>query len=151
MIDAVTGLSMAAEDLKDGDTVYAWVGPAMMLSMPPQAHATVVVGNLPADAAAPQFYQVAEVKPQMMIAIYPPPPLTYVEFTTTDGTEVKITDKAQLTPHLTRNMVTPWRASAPHGAAALAGQPGHGDQGAGVCLPIPGLSGPLWGGPGFCQ
>ena len=106
VIDAVTGLSMAAEDLKDGDTVYAWVGPAMMLSMPPQAHATVGVGNLPADAAAPQYYQVAEVKPQAMIAIEPPPPLTYVEFTATDGTEVKITDKAQLTPHLTRNMVS---------------------------------------------
>lgn len=28
-----------------------------------------------------------------------------MEFTATDGTEVKITDKAQLTPYLTKNMV----------------------------------------------
>ena len=40
LIDAVTGDPMKTEDLKDGDTVYAWVGPAMALSLPPQAAAT---------------------------------------------------------------------------------------------------------------
>ena len=105
LIDAVTGDPMKAEDLKDGDTVYAWVGPAMALSLPPQAAATIVLGNIPADYAVPQYYQVAEVKPQIAQPINPPQPLTYVEFTATDGTEVKITDKAQLTPYLTKNMV----------------------------------------------
>lgn len=105
LIDAVTGDPMKTEDLKDGDTVYAWVGPAMALSLPPQAAATIVLGNIPADYAVPQYYQVAEVKPQIAQPINPPQPLTYVEFTATDGTEVKITDKAQLTPYLTKNMV----------------------------------------------
>ena len=45
LIDAVTGDPMKAEDLKDGDTVYAWVGPAMALSLPPQAAATIVLGE----------------------------------------------------------------------------------------------------------
>ena len=75
------------------------------LSLPPQAAATIVLGNIPADYAVPQYYQVAEVKPQIAQPINPPQPLTYVEFTATDGTEVKITDKAQLTPYLTKNMV----------------------------------------------
>ena len=104
-LDAVTGDPMDIQDLKDGDTIYAWVGPAMALSLPPQAAATIVLGNIPADYAVPQYYQVAEVKPQIAQPINPPQPLTYVEFTATDGTEVKITDKAQLTPYLTKNMV----------------------------------------------
>lgn len=105
MLDAVTGMPLDRE-LKDGELIYAWVGPATTLSMPPHTTAHIIVANIPADAAVPQFYQVAQVKPQTMVAIYPPPPLTYVEFTTTDGTEVKITDEAALTPYLTKNMVT---------------------------------------------
>ena len=104
-LDAVTGNTLNLETLEDGDAVYAWVGPAMALSLPPQSTASLIVGNIPADYAVPQYYQVAEVKPQIAQPINPPQPLTYVEFTATDGTEVKITDKAQLTPYLTKNMV----------------------------------------------
>ncbi len=105
VVDAVSGLPMDPAAIQDGDAVYAWVGPAQTLSLPPQATARLIVANIPADYAVPQYYQVAEVKPQFMIAIYPPPALTFVEFTATDGTELKITDQAELTPYLTRNIV----------------------------------------------
>lgn len=105
VLDAVTGLPLERE-LKDGETVYAWVGPAMMLSMPPQASAEVVVANIPSDFSVPQYVQIARLKPQAMIAIFPVPPLTKVEAVTTGGEELTITDKAVLTPHLTRQMVT---------------------------------------------
>ena len=105
VLDAVTGLPLDRE-LKDGETIYAWVGPAMMLSMPPQASAEVVVANIPADFEVPQYVQIARLKPQAMIAIFPVPPLTKVEAVTTGGEELTITDKAVLTPHLTRQMVT---------------------------------------------
>lgn len=105
VVDAVSGSPVKADSLKDGDTVYAWVGPAMALSLPSQATATVVVTNIPADYAAPQYYQVAEVKPQAVIDIHPVPPLTNVDLITTSGEELTITDEAQLTPYLTKNMV----------------------------------------------
>lgn len=104
-LDAVTGLPLNPDALKDGDMAYAWVGPAMTMSLPPQASAAVIVGNIPADYAVPQYYQVAEVKPQSMIAIYPPPALTYVDLETTDGHALKITDQAELTAYLTKNIV----------------------------------------------
>ena len=104
-LDAVTGDPMDIQDLEDGDTIYAWVGPAMTLSMPPHATAILILGNIPADYAVPQFYEIVSVTPQAMAAIYPTPALTWTEVTATDGTTLKITDEAALTPYLTKNIV----------------------------------------------
>lgn len=104
ILDAVSGLPLDRE-LRDGETVYAWVGPAMTLSLPPQASAEIIVANIPADAGVPQYYQIAAVKPRAVIAIYPTPPLTQVDLVTTGGQELTVTDKAVLTPYLTRQMV----------------------------------------------
>lgn len=106
VLDAVSGLPLAPDSLKDGDTVYAWVGPAMTMSLPPQTSATVVVANIPADYAVPQYYEVAEIQPQAVAAIYPAPPLTKVTLTAVGGTTLTITDDAVLAPHLTKNIVT---------------------------------------------
>ena len=105
IIDAVTGLPLDRE-VKDGETVYAWVGPAMTLSLPPHATAELIVANIPADFCVPQYYQIAKVRPQTTAAIYPPPPLTHVDLVTTGGEELNITDEAALFPYLTRQMVT---------------------------------------------
>ena len=104
-LDAVTGEPMDITSLKDGDTIYAWVGNAMTMSLPPQATAILVLGNIPADYGVPQFYEISSVTPQAMIAIYPAPTLTWTEVTATDGTVLKITDEAELTPYLTKNIV----------------------------------------------
>ena len=104
-LDAVTGEPMDIQDLKDGDTIYAWVGPAMTMSLPPHATAILILGNIPADYAVPQFYEIVSVTPQAMAAIYPTPALTWTEVTATDGTTLKITDEATLTPYLTKNIV----------------------------------------------
>lgn len=106
VVDAVSGLPLEAPSIEDGDTVYAWVGPAMTMSLPPHATAQVIVANIPADAGAPQYYQIARVEPQPMIAIYPTPPLTHTELVTTDGKTITVTKDAELTPYLTRQMVT---------------------------------------------
>lgn len=105
IIDAVTGLPLGRE-LRDGETVYAWVGPAMTLSLPPHATAELIVANIPADFAVPQYYQIAKVQPQTTAAIYPPQPLTHVDLVTTGGEELTVTDEATLFPYLTRQMVT---------------------------------------------
>jgi len=105
IVDAVSGLPMEASRIKEGDTVYAWVGPAMTMSLPPQTSAALVVANIPADFAVPQYYEVAFVKPHISLAIYPPPPLTKTELVTTSGESLTVTDKAELTPYRTRQMV----------------------------------------------
>ncbi len=104
-LDAVTGEPMDLKQIKDGDTIYAWVGAAMTMSLPPQATAQVIVANIPADYAVPQYYEIASVTPQAMIDIYPPPALTWTEVTATDGTTLRITDQAELTPYRTKNIV----------------------------------------------
>lgn len=56
VVDAATGLPLDLETVKEGDALYAWIGPAVTMSLPPQAIAEVVVGNIPADMAAPEYY-----------------------------------------------------------------------------------------------
>lgn len=46
---------MELSDLKDGETVYAWVGPVMTLSLPPQATAILILANIPADYGVPSI------------------------------------------------------------------------------------------------
>ena len=65
--------------------------------MPPQATAILILANIPADYGVPQYYEISAVTPQAMIAIYPPPALTWTEVTTSDGATIKITDQAELT------------------------------------------------------
>ena len=95
-LDAVTGEEISQDSISDGSTVYAYVGPAMTMSLPPQATAHLILANLPADFAAPQYDQIASVTPQAVAAIYPTPALTWTEFTTTGGDTLKITDEAAL-------------------------------------------------------
>lgn len=105
VLDAVSGLPLERE-LKDGEVIYAWVGPAMTLSLPPQAAAQIIVANIPADFGAPQYYQIAKVRPQVAAAIYPPQPVTRVDLVTTGGQELTITEEATLFPYRTKQMVS---------------------------------------------
>ena len=109
VVDAVTGLSLDRE-LKDGEVIYAWVGPAMTLSLPPQATAEVVVANIPADFGAPQYYQVAQIKTRWYAD--KSGPLIAVEVAVTSGLGLniekpglRITVQAELLPWKTRQIV----------------------------------------------
>lgn len=105
ILDAVTGMPLDRE-LRNGETVYAWVGAAMTLSLPPHATAQIIVANIPEDFAAPQYYEIAKVRPRATIAIYPPPPTTRVDLVTTGGEELTVTDEAELAPYLTKQRIT---------------------------------------------
>ena len=95
-LDAVTGEEISQDSISDGSTVYAYVRPAMTMSLPPQATAHLILANIPEDSGVPQYVQISSVTPQVMIAIYPTPALTWTEFTTTGGDTLKITDEATL-------------------------------------------------------
>lgn len=56
------GLLSSLSDLKDGETVYAWVGQEMTLSLPPVAFAQVVIRDVPANAVeVPTYHEVHSV------------------------------------------------------------------------------------------
>ena len=103
-LDAVTGDPMDIQDLKDGDTVYAWVGPAMTLSIPPHATAYLILGNIPEDYGVPMYYEIkaAEVTAAGEETQMP----TAVELTAAGGTTLTVTSEAELKPYLTKNIVT---------------------------------------------
>ncbi|WP_295742769.1 hypothetical protein [uncultured Oscillibacter sp.] len=99
-VDAVTGLPMDMTKVKDGDTLYAWVGPAMTMSLPPQTSALIVVGNVPADDRVPEFYQIAGT------AAAPASGEGERRFPVAGGETLTVSEKAQFTPWLTRQIVT---------------------------------------------
>ena len=109
VVDAVTGLPLDRE-LKDGEIIYAWVGPAMTLSLPPQAAAEVVVANIPEDFGAPQYYQVARIN--QMESVERDGPLAAVEVAVTSGLgldigepDLRITGQTERRPWKTRQIV----------------------------------------------
>ena len=99
-VDGATGLPMDLEKVKEGDTLYVWTGPAMALSMPPQMSALVIVGNVPADAAAPEFCEIAR-----HVSKFAPEDKKNPVFSLTGGETLEVTDKTVFTPWLTRQMV----------------------------------------------
>lgn len=99
-VDAATGLPLDLEKVKEGDTLYVWTGPAMALSQPAQVSALVIVGNVPADAAAPEFCEIAGE------AVLPAPGgKGNARFPLTGGGELEVTDKTVYTPWLTKQIV----------------------------------------------
>ena len=98
ILDAMTGLPVALEDVKDGDTIYAYIGPAMTMSLPPMTNAEVIFANIPADAKVPDF---VEVKSMITDAATSKSVLTAV-----DGTEYTLAPDCNIFPYLTRNIVT---------------------------------------------
>ena len=61
LLDAVTGEERTFDDLRAGETVYAWVGPDMTKSLPPISTGRVILCGLPADYAAPTYAEVESV------------------------------------------------------------------------------------------
>ncbi len=59
--DATTGYPLSLSDIHEDDTIYAYVGPAMTLSLPPQLSASMIIANIPADGSIPIFTKVASV------------------------------------------------------------------------------------------
>ncbi len=98
ILDAVDGFPVQLEDLEDGSTVYAYVGPAMTMSLPPMTTAELIICQIPQDAKAPEYVQIESVVADAASGIS--------VLTTSDGTEYEIGEDCQILPYLTRNIVT---------------------------------------------
>lgn len=97
VLDAGTGSPAAPADIKDGDTIYAYVGPAMTLSLPPQTTAALILVNPPSNGAVPVFYQVVSVEKVDNAGI---------TVSTDRGETVTVPSTASISPYLTKNAVT---------------------------------------------
>ncbi|WP_168118870.1 stalk domain-containing protein [Paenibacillus sp. HB172176] len=97
ILNAVTGLPMKQSDLRENEALYAYAGPIMTMSMPPQSHAVLILAGIPADFAVPAFGEVDSV--------------TFSEdgaatVKTNDDNTYTVTEDTKLTPYLTKNIVT---------------------------------------------
>lgn len=95
-VDAVTGLPLDLKSVREGDVLYAWAGPAMTLSLPPQIAAEIIVGNIPAGFRAPEYCEVAGQASAGESGFRIP---------LSGGGVLEVTDKTAYTPWLTRQIV----------------------------------------------
>lgn len=58
ILDGENGYPVDLKDLQEGDTVYAYIGPAMTMSLPPQTSGEVLIAKIPADMKAPEYITV---------------------------------------------------------------------------------------------
>lgn len=104
ILDAVSGEPVDAKAIKDGSTVYAWLGAqtAMTMSLPPQVTPELLLVNIPADFKVPQYDIIVRAN-YIMKGI---PGYSGMAITLSDGTAYQVWEDAQITPYLTRNRVT---------------------------------------------
>ncbi len=96
VLDAATGFPTELSEVKKG-SFEAYLGSAMTLSLPPQATPYVVIVNIPEDFAAPQYAVAAgnlEEKAGVRV------------LTANDGRTYELAEDVQISPYLTRNIVT---------------------------------------------
>ena len=104
ILDAVSGEPVDAKAIKDGSTVYAWLGAqtAMTMSLPPQVTPELLLVNIPADFKVPQYDIIVRAN-YIMKGI---PGYSGMAITLSDGTACQVWQDAAVTPYLTRNRVT---------------------------------------------
>lgn len=59
LLDSVSGFPVAAEQIKKGDSICVYTGPAMTMSLPPQMTAVLILTGIPQDKAAPYYVHAA--------------------------------------------------------------------------------------------
>jgi hypothetical protein len=96
ILDAVSGMPVSYEDIKEGSSVYAYVGPAMTLSLPPMANADIVLVNIPADYKVPSYVIVKSLDMHEDGS---------AALTANDGQVYNIPADCNVIPYLTRQML----------------------------------------------
>lgn len=96
VLDAVNGFPVALGDLKEGDFIYAYLGPAMTMSLPPVANGKMVICNAPADFKVPEYMRVTAAEKLADGS---------VSITGSNGNTYLAPSDCTILPYLTRQMV----------------------------------------------
>ena len=97
ILDAENGYPIQLSEIRKGETIYAYIGPAMTMSLPPQTTAEMVIGKLPADFKAPEYIRVKSMEQQEN---------GDWTLTSTEGTTYHVAADTMIIPYLTRQIVT---------------------------------------------
>lgn len=97
ILDAVTGLPTTYENIRDGETAYAYISEAMTLSLPPMTNASIVLVNTPADYKVPEYVTVDTLTLNA--------DNTTGSIKATSGTTYTIGSGTQIIPYLTRQYI----------------------------------------------
>lgn len=95
ILDAVNGFPVSMDSIGDGQTAYAYIGPAMTMSLPPQTNSPVILTEIPADYKVPDYVTVKSAEDKGD---------TYL-LTAADGAVYSIPKDCSILPYLTRNIV----------------------------------------------
>lgn len=97
VVDAVEGLPVSLDELQVGDFVYAYIGPAMTMSLPPITNAEMVICKAPADFRVPEYTRITNrtVNEDGSVIL-----------TGSNGNTYRVTAETTLLPYLTRQMIT---------------------------------------------
>lgn len=96
LLDAVNGYPIRPSDLQPGEMVYAYLGPAMTMSLPPIANGIVVISKAPADFKVPEYLRITESAMQADGSLI---------LSGNNGRTYTIPADCTVLPYLTRNMV----------------------------------------------
>lgn len=97
VLGAVDGLPLQLSDIRVGDVIYAYIGNAMTMSLPPQTAAEMIIAKIPADYKVPELVTVKD--------------MVWHEngdwtLTAANGSTYEIPGECPIVPYLTRQMVT---------------------------------------------
>ncbi len=98
VLDAVTGQPCPVEDIRPGETAYVYIGPAMTMSQPPMANASMILCNIPADFRVPDYLKVASLEWNE--------DRTEALLTSTGGEAYTVAADCETTPYLSTNIVS---------------------------------------------
>ena len=97
ILDGENGYPVDLKDLQEGDTVYAYIGPAMTMSLPPQTSGEVLIAKIPADMKAPEYITVKSMTADAD---------GNWKLVSTAGTEYAVAADCRIMPYLTRQIVS---------------------------------------------
>ena len=97
VLDAENGYPVMLNAIQEGEFIYAYIGPAMTMSLPPMTTAEMVICQAPDDFRVPDYVQVQSMQEKAD---------GNWSLTTTDGTVYHVPADCQILPYLTRNLVT---------------------------------------------
>ena len=95
LLDAESGMPISIDEISDGEIIYAYAGPAMTASLPPQTIPPVILANIPADQRVPDYITVESM--EKMTDGY--------LLTSADGLVFQVPSDCSISPYLTRNLI----------------------------------------------
>lgn len=96
VLEAVNGYPVALSELKEGDFIYAYLGPVMTMSLPPITNGKMIICKAPADFKVPEYIRVTDVQKQEDGSL---------KITGNNGNTYLAPADTTILPYLTRQMV----------------------------------------------